>query len=510
MGRLKWLLRRFGILAVLLLLLVSLAACFGIVVLPDPAKVVVILGNGTATASIPNLDAEFIRDALDSNGYAVALVEETSAGLTYEELSTYSVVVYSSGTYSHMIPAGTEAALAESRANGIGLVVVSDDAGTSRLTDATHLSWGNNYGEMNPTIALSDFDHPVLEGLQGASFDLVSPHGDVDAVEIHDPDVQVIGQTGENRLPALLTHDDDVSREVVIVWEVARTDDSASMRTLIRNAVDWVAGNGPSPKLLLAAELVSVVDGDTIFVDRDLISHGASSPREIRYTGIDTTELTPVLECGAVAGTEHNADLLSTGDVWVELDERTVDNIGRVLGYVHTAPYLDLSQMVNYRLLADGYARIFKVEENWRYVDDFRDAQLEAARLRRGLWSAASLCDAYSAADVVIAAIQYWSDDEFVIILNRGSTDVNLAGWTLENATGDAFAFPGTYDLEAWSPIVGTAMSIRTVHSGPESNQAIGGDMEWVSSKRWVDEEGVAILKNASGEIVHEYRYRGF
>jgi len=253
-------------------------------------------------------------------------------------------------------------------------------------------------------------------------------------------------------------------------------------------------------------------DGDTVDFSPSVLGKTT-----VRYTGIDTPELahgTAVLqdECFAQEARLRNEQLVSDHDVWLELDIRTVGGQQRLLAYVRVAPSLALESMVNYRLVSEGYARIFKVVENWRYVDDFRDAQLEAARLQRGMWGQSVSCAPYSSSDVIIAAVQYWErdGDEFVVILNRGTAPVDLAGWTLENGDGDSFEFPPISVLEPWTAIAGTSLSIRTVHSGPGSNQAIGGDLNWGNAKRWPDEEGVAVLKNASGEVVHEYRYRGF
>jgi len=253
-------------------------------------------------------------------------------------------------------------------------------------------------------------------------------------------------------------------------------------------------------------------DGDTVDFSPSVLGKTV-----VRYSGIDTPEMADGEEreedeCFAQAARARNADLVSDRDVWLELDTRTVGGEQRLLAYVRTAPTLALESMVNYRLVSEGYARIFKVEENWRYVDDFRDAQLEAARLRRGMWSQSVICAAYSSSDVIIAAVQYWErdGDEFAVILNRGTAPVDLAGWTLENEDGDSFEFPPSSVLEPWTAMAGMSLSIRAVHSGPGSNQAIGGDLNWGSTKRWPDEEGVAVLKDASGEIVHEYMYRGF
>lgn len=246
-------------------------------------------------------------------------------------------------------------------------------------------------------------------------------------------------------------------------------------------------------------------DGDTVDLDREVLGK-----IRVRYTGIDTPEITPGVECFANEATERNRQLVGNKTVWVELDERTVGGQGRLLAYVYTAPDLALDSMVNYKLLLEGYAKIYKVEENWRYVDAFRDAQLNAVFARQGMWGEGG-CGDHPNADVVIAAIQYWSDDEFVVILNRGNNDVNLAGWTLSDEAGHAFTFSGDYDLQAWSPIIGLSLSTRVIHSGPGTNQTLDNDVNWTNNLIWEDAPGSkAFLRNAGGELVHAYEYKGF
>lgn len=246
-------------------------------------------------------------------------------------------------------------------------------------------------------------------------------------------------------------------------------------------------------------------DGDTVDLDGEVLGK-----TRIRYTGIDTPEITPGVECFANEATERNRQLVGNKTVWIELDERTVGGQGRLLAYVHTSPDLALDSMVNYKLLLEGYAKIFKVEENWRYVDAFRDAQLNAVFARQGMWGEGS-CGDNPNADVVIAAIQYWSDDEFVVILNRGNNDVNLAGWTLSDEAGHTFTFSGDYDLQAWSPIIGLSLSTRVIHSGPGTNQPLDNDVNWTDDLIWDDAPGdKAFLRNAGGELIHSYEYKGF
>jgi endonuclease YncB( thermonuclease family) len=247
-------------------------------------------------------------------------------------------------------------------------------------------------------------------------------------------------------------------------------------------------------------------DGDTVDFSPSVVGK-----TRVRYTGIDTPEIAvgeeKPAECLANGATERNQQLTEGKEVWLELDERTVDNIGRLLAYVHTAPDLTLDSMVNYRLLLEGYAKIYKVEENWRYVDEFRNAQIEAVANRRGMWSE---CGGYADADIVIAAIQFWSSDEFVVILNRGAQAVNLDGWTISDEHGNSYVFQGTSDIPAWSSTNNFTESIRTVHSGSGTNQEIGNDLQWTNSYIWNETGDTAYLRNPAGDVICSYDHKGF
>ncbi len=274
------------------------------------------------------------------------------------------------------------------------------------------------------------------------------------------------------------------------------------------DAVMGLSSEGNSNPLIRA--VVSGVndginDGDTVDLDRQILGK-----TRVRYTGIDTPEITPSVECFGNEATERNRQLVANKTVWIELDKRTMGGQGRLLAYVHTAPDLSLESMVNYKLLLEGYAKIYKVEENQKYVDAFREAQLNAVFARQGMWGEGG-CGGHPNADVVIAAIQYWSDDEFVVVLNRGDNDVSLAGWTLSDKAGHTFTFPSNCNLRAWSPGVGLSLSTCIVHSGPGTDRLVGNDVDWTNELVWDDAQGdKAFLRNAVGELIHSYEYKGF
>jgi hypothetical protein len=85
--------------------------------------------------------------------------------------------------------------------------------------------------------------------------------------------------------------------------------------------------------------------------------------------------------------------------------------------------------------------------------------------------------------------------DEWVEISNMGSSDVSLAGWTLEDAQNHTYSFPD-FSLSA-----GAKAKIRTGVGNDTSE-----DLFWNrSSSIWNNAGDVATLKDASGNIVSLY-----
>lgn len=73
---------------------------------------------------------------------------------------------------------------------------------------------------------------------------------------------------------------------------------------------------------------------------------------------------------------------VSAGDtVELELDIRHVDRYGRQLAWVWRADTL-----VNERMLAEGWAMLYTLPPNVRYVDRLRDAERSAREARAGFW----------------------------------------------------------------------------------------------------------------------------
>jgi micrococcal nuclease len=122
--------------------------------------------------------------------------------------------------------------------------------------------------------------------------------------------------------------------------------------------------------------VVEVYDGDTIGV---MVK---GSREKIRLIGIDAPEMGQQ-PWGRMAK-EHLKKLLENSDrvVALEFDLQERDKYGRLLGYVTTPD----GRMINLQMLKDGYAMLFTIPPNIRYIDEFRNAQREARRKGIGIW----------------------------------------------------------------------------------------------------------------------------
>jgi micrococcal nuclease len=68
--------------------------------------------------------------------------------------------------------------------------------------------------------------------------------------------------------------------------------------------------------------------------------------------------------------------------VSVETDIEQYDKYGRLLVYL----WSDDKTLINERMLLDGYAVLFTIQPNSKYVDRFVKAQRFARQEKRGIW----------------------------------------------------------------------------------------------------------------------------
>ena len=127
-------------------------------------------------------------------------------------------------------------------------------------------------------------------------------------------------------------------------------------------------------------EVLRVVDGDTIQINYN------GTKEKVRMIGIDTPESVHPDENknsdnGKIAS-DYTKELLTGKFVALEFDIQERDKYGRFLAYV----YLD-GEMINKKLLHDGYAQIATYPPNVKYVNEFTEIQKEAKEAKRGLWA---------------------------------------------------------------------------------------------------------------------------
>lgn len=136
------------------------------------------------------------------------------------------------------------------------------------------------------------------------------------------------------------------------------------------------------PPGLPAAQVVQVVDGDTIKVRLQGRTY------TVRLIGIDTPEtLDPrkAVQCYGPEASSFAKRLLNNKTVYLETDKSQgeLDKYSRMLRYV----WLPDGQMYNYVSILEGYAREYTYNSAYRYSSDFSSAQSDARANGRGLWN---------------------------------------------------------------------------------------------------------------------------
>ena len=136
---------------------------------------------------------------------------------------------------------------------------------------------------------------------------------------------------------------------------------------------------GDSSKETVQADVIHVVDGDTIDVEID------GKEEKVRFLLVDTPETVhptkPVQAYGREAS-DYTKEQLEGKTVELEFDQETRDRYGRLLAYV----YIN-GEMINEKLLEKGYARVTVYDPNDKYESEFRSIQDQAVENHLGIWS---------------------------------------------------------------------------------------------------------------------------
>lgn len=133
----------------------------------------------------------------------------------------------------------------------------------------------------------------------------------------------------------------------------------------------------------IVAQVVRVVDGDTISVTID------SKNTKVRLIGINTPETVDPrrgVECFGKDASNKVKEILKKGDVvYIQTDDsqQKYDSFGRLLGYVYTEKGI----LLNYLLVAEGYAHEYTYKYPYMFSREFKEAERNARDQKRGLWA---------------------------------------------------------------------------------------------------------------------------
>lgn len=135
------------------------------------------------------------------------------------------------------------------------------------------------------------------------------------------------------------------------------------------------------PQGLVPAEVVNVVDGDTIDVRLE-----RGQEERVRFILVDTPETVHPKKGEEPFGREASdftKRALSDQEVNLKFGIQERDKYGRILAYV----YLKDGTMINELLLEKGLARVVIFPPNTEFVDQFRDIEAQAKKEHKGIWS---------------------------------------------------------------------------------------------------------------------------
>jgi micrococcal nuclease len=128
-------------------------------------------------------------------------------------------------------------------------------------------------------------------------------------------------------------------------------------------------------------KVTKVTDGDTLHIDLD------GTDERVRLIGINTPETVDPrtsVQCFGKEASDRMKDLAGGKNVRLEYDDSQSlrDTYGRLLAYV----YLEDGEMLNRKMIAEGYAYEYTYLTPYKYQSEFRQLQNLARTSGRGLW----------------------------------------------------------------------------------------------------------------------------
>lgn len=293
------------------------------------------------------------------------------------------------------------------------------------------------------------------------------------------------------------TQGDPIGITTTTTLTVASTSTSAVPPTTLLSSSTTSSPDGatPVPTGWALAEVVNVVDGDTIDVRLE-----DGSVEALRLIGTNSPEGG---ECYASEASAGLASLVLGETVLLESDRSDRDQFGRLLRYVWTTD----DRFVNEVTVEEGWAIAREYPPDTARADRLQSAQDRAMQSRVGLW-ASDACGAAGAADVQITHIEYDApgDDNFnlngewVEVTNADEFPVDLTGWVLKDESAShRYTFPLGFTLDPE----------ETVRVLTGCGQDRADQLYWCNtgSAVWNNSGDTGFLVDPVGNLVHSYAY---
>ncbi|MCS7164108.1 MAG: thermonuclease family protein [Thermodesulfovibrio sp.] len=129
-------------------------------------------------------------------------------------------------------------------------------------------------------------------------------------------------------------------------------------------------------------KVTEIHDGDTITIIKESFLGIFVKTERVRLIGIDAPELEQ--EPWGRRAKNYLRKLIKESDwqIKIELDVQHRDKYGRILAYVWDKN----GNMINYMMIRNGYAMLYTIPPNVKYVDLFVEAQRLARQEQKGIW----------------------------------------------------------------------------------------------------------------------------
>ena len=166
------------------------------------------------------------------------------------------------------------------------------------------------------------------------------------------------------------------------------SDDTKALMEVLTYVAEGVRNADSQEITLEKVSLVHIADGDTVTVLAD-----DGFEYRVRLIGMDTPESvnpdeSKNNELGVIAS-NHTKEILANVDtLYLEYDKEKTDQYGRVLAYVWLSEDTSKAMnMLNARLIAEGYAVDKAYEPNTKYASQFGLLKIAARESGNGLWA---------------------------------------------------------------------------------------------------------------------------